>query len=157
MGSEGVATMAKEPETEVEATDNNEALSLVYMARLARRVREARRHLKLKQSELGAMIGSNQSYIHLIEASQGNVTLKNLVRLGAALDLKPENLLMPDQVLPLLDETKIQQLALLTEISIHEMRSTMSNMGKIDQILQQLHALLTQHAESLKATSISES
>jgi len=148
--------MAKGPETEVETSDSNEALSLVYMSRLGRRVREARRHLKLKQSELGAMIGSNQSYIHLIEASQGNVTLKNLVRLGAALDVKPENLLMPDQVLPLIDEVKIQQLALLSETSIKEMRFAMSNMEKIDQTLQQLHTLLTKREESLEATPISE-
>jgi len=157
MGSKGVVTMVKEPEAEGETSNGNEILIQVYMSRLAKRVREARRHSNLKQSELGMLIGSNQSYIHLIEASQANVTLKNLVRLGQALNVNPENLLMPDQSFPILNVEKIQEVFLLVQKSIQEMRSTANYIARNDDILHQLHALLTEHIENLKIASISES
>ncbi len=157
MGSKEVVTMAKEPETESETSDSNEALTLVYMSRLAKRVREARRNTKLKQSELGAIIGSNQSYIHIIEASRGNVTLKNLVHLGQALGIKPEDLLKPDETLPVIDAIRIQQLSSLVQESIQEVHCIMSNIEKINNILQQVCELLTEDAENLKKASAPES
>lgn len=149
--------MAKEPETEEEeASDSNEALTSIYMSRLARRVREARRRAKLKQSDLGTLIGSNQSYIFLVEAAHANVTFKNFIRIAHALNVNPEDLLKPDQTVPVVNEEKVQELSSLVQSSILEMRSTNNNIAKIDEILHRIRALLTEHSENLKATSPSE-
>lgn len=149
--------MAKEPETEGENPASNEALLQVYMSRLARRVREARRRAKLKQSELGELIGSNQSYIFVIEASKGNVTLRNLVNLAQALHVSPEDLLKPDKVLPVIDAERVRELSTLVHVSIQEVCSTSNNVAKVNEVLHQVYALLNEHSESLKAASIPES
>ena len=148
--------MANEPETEGENSASNEALLLVYMSRLAKRVREARRRAKLKQSELGELIGSNQSYIFVIEASKGNVTLKNLVNLAQALHVNPEDLLMPDKTSPTLDAQKVQELSALVHTSIQEVCSTNNNVAKINEVLHQVYSLLSEHSESLKGASTPE-
>ena len=148
--------MANEPETEGENSASNEAMLLVYMSRLAKRVREARRRAKLKQSELGELIGSNQSYIFVIEAAKGNVTLKNLVNLAQALHVNPEDLLMPDKISPTLDAQKVQELSALVHTSIQEVCSTNNNVAKINEILHQVYALLSEHSESLKGASTPE-
>ena len=148
--------MANEPETEGENSASNEAMLLVYMSRLAKRVREARRRAKLKQSELGELIGSNQSYIFVIEASKGNVTLKNLVNLAQALHVNPEDLLMPDKTSPTLDAQKVQELSALVHTSIQEVCSANNNVANLNEVLHQVYALLSEHSESLKGASTPE-
>ena len=157
LGSKGVVTMAKEPEAEEESSDDNDALLLMYISRLAKRVREARIRAKLKQSELGALIGSNQSYIFLVEKAHANLTFRNFVRLAHALKVNPEDLLMPDQILSVIDKEKVQELSVLVQNSISEMKSTTDNAEKVSAILQHIYNLLVQHSESLKAPSSSES
>lgn len=143
--------MAKEPEAEEESSDDNDALLLMYMSRLAKRVREARIRAKLKQSELGALIESNQSYIFLVEAARANLTFRNFIRLAYALKVNPEDLLLPDQVFSVVDKERVQELSFLVQNSILEMKSTTDNAGKVSAILQHIYDLLVEHSESPKA------
>ena len=156
MGGTGVVEVAKEPETEGKTSASNEDLLPVYMSRIAKRVRDARRHLKLKQSELGAKVGSNQRYIFLVEAARANLTLRNLIRLANALDIKPEDMLMPEQTDLTLDESSVQHLARLVESYTQEMRSTASNLAQADQTLHQLHSLFEKHMESSRIARLPE-
>jgi transcriptional regulator with XRE-family HTH domain len=54
---------------------------------LGRTVRLRRRELVLSQEELAARAGLDQAYISHVEAARRNISVDNLVRLAAALDM----------------------------------------------------------------------
>ncbi len=58
----------------------------LYLARIGRLVRDARKHRGLTQSQLGAAIGTSQSAINRIEQGNQNLGLELLGRIGDALD-----------------------------------------------------------------------
>ena len=63
---------------------------------------------------------------------------------------------MPDKISPTLDAQKVQELSALVHTSIQEFRSTNNNVAKINEILHQVYALLSEHSESLKGASTPE-
>jgi len=117
--------MAKGPKTEDGTSADDKFLQQI----LSTRVREIRRSLKLPQHELAAMIGSKQSFIFLVEAAEANVTLKTLARLAKALQVRPDDLLRLEP-LPTIDDSKSRELAALVQISVQNLRLTISNLSK---------------------------
>jgi len=102
--------MAHEPKTAGQTSSDHEVLQLA----IGVRVRKAREHAKLKQSELGVLIGSGQSHVFLIEQGSVNVTLKTLVKLANALNINPIDLLIDSKTnLELADPVLIELASLL--------------------------------------------
>ena len=58
-------------------------------------VRARRKHLGLTQKELSAKVGLHYTYIGDIERGERNVSLQNILRLAAALNVFPTDLLQP--------------------------------------------------------------
>ena len=81
--------MQEGPESERVAAVSHEPL----LAIVGSRIREARKRARLSQTDLAKTIGSGQSYIFQIEAGEANITLKTLVRIAAAVNLSPSDLL----------------------------------------------------------------
>ena len=61
--------------------------------RFGARLRIVRRERGLSQEELALRAGLDRTYVSSCEAGRRNVTLKTIVRLASALDLRPVDLL----------------------------------------------------------------
>ena len=135
--------MAKGPKTEGEAPADHEPLQAIVGAR----VREARRRAKLKQSELGAVIGSGQSHVFQIEAGEVNITLKTLVRLAEALGVEPRDLLLDKGAKPTLDHVAADQLTELLRVAAQEVTV-------VSDRLQRAQALLAGEADEPEPSTL---
>ena len=56
-------------------------------------VSDRRRELGLSQEKLGEMAGLHRTYVGAIERGERNVSLANIVRIAAALEVEPATLL----------------------------------------------------------------
>lgn len=84
--------MQKGPESKRAPAESDDFLQIV----VGLRIRDARKRAKLSQKDLAKAIGSGQSYIYQVEAGTGNLTLKSLSKIAAALDTAPSNLLLAE-------------------------------------------------------------
>ena len=58
------------------------------LRKLGDRVREERHKRNLSQEELASKAGVHRTYIGMIERAEKNITLENIQKIAAALDLK---------------------------------------------------------------------
>lgn len=138
------AGMAHDPKTTGQTLSDLEVLQSTVGAR----VREARIRAKLKQSELGALIGSGQSHVFEIEDGRINVTLKTLVKLANALSVKPVDLLLDSGVKPKLADSVASELA-------NMLQSTKADLSLIGERLHRVEMLLAGESEDTKPASSS--
>jgi len=123
--------MASDP-----TADEQEASDLASLKSfIGTRVREARKRLKMSQSELGALIGSGHSHVNMIESGDMNVTLKSIVKLANALKIKPLQLFVGDDTVSSLSDDTARQLMKL-------LQSTRSSFDLANERLQQVELLL---------------
>lgn len=125
------AGMANDPTTDEQEPNNLASLKLL----IGTRVREARKRLKMSQSELGALIGSGHSHVNMIESGDMNVTLKSIVKLANALHIKPLHLFADDENIQGLPDDISGQLMEVLQL-------TKLNLGLISERLQQAELLL---------------
>lgn len=64
------------------------------VAVFAANVRERRLALNLSQEELAERTGVHRTYIGMLERGEKNVTIYNIERVAAALEVEPHNLLI---------------------------------------------------------------
>lgn len=57
------------------------------------KVKNLRNELNLSQEELAAKAGLHRTYIGMIERGEKNITLTNILKISAALNVKASNLL----------------------------------------------------------------
>lgn len=62
------------------------------LKRFGDRVRSLRTRLGLSQEALAAKAGIHRTYIGGVERGERNISLKNIIRLAAALDVHPRDL-----------------------------------------------------------------
>ena len=134
--------MAHDPKTTGQTLSDLEVLQSTVGAR----VREARVRAKLRQSELGTLIGSGQSHVFEIEDGQINVTLKTLVKLANVLGVKPIDLLLDSASKPKLADSVALELADL-------LHSTKADLSLIGERLHRAEMLLAGEIEDTKRTA----
>ena len=123
--------MARGPNIAAEVSSDPDPLLVL----VGSRIRAARRHAKLKQSDLAGAIETAQSYIVSIEAGEANITLKTLARLAAALKVLPVSLLLEEEPPPRLDEGLASQLSEMLSAAMQEA-------NHLKDFLQRAHALV---------------
>ncbi len=79
---------------------------------VAQNVRLLRRGKQLSQEKLAELSGLHRTYIGSIERSERNVSLENIDRLAAALDVEPVDLLTPSDAEPATDDLAIYEKSL---------------------------------------------
>lgn len=134
--------MARKPGTEDKTSTGSQLLQSIVET-IATRVREVRGSAKLRQSDLAALVGTSQSAIYLLEAADANITVKNLVKIAEALQVNPVSLLMDKETAALIDKTKVEELSRLVQGALQELQTTTNNLSKLNDVLQQIHRLLT--------------
>lgn len=137
--------MAHEPETERRAPSDLEVLQKTVGAR----VREERVRAHLRQSELGALIGSGQSHVFLIEDGQINITLKTLVKLANVFKIEPIDLLLDDAKKAKLAASAVKELGSL-------LQAAKVDLASIDKRIQQAEHILTNERENLGSPPLPE-
>ena len=153
--SKEVVAMAKKPGTEDETSTGSQLLQSVVET-IAIRVREARGNAKLRQSDLAALVGTSQSAIYLLEAADANITVKNLVKIAEALQVDPVSLLMDKEAAGLIDKTKVDEFSRLVQSALQELQTTTNNLSRLNDVLQQIHRLLTDQSKILGTTPPSQ-
>ena len=133
------AEMAHDPKTTGQTLSDLEVLQTTVGAR----VREARLRAKLRQSQLGTLIGSGQSHVFEIEDGRINVTLKTLVKLANALDVKPIDLLLDSNSKPKLADSVALELSDL-------LQSTKADLSLLGERLHRAEMLLAGESEDPK-------
>lgn len=123
--------MSKGPNNAGEASDQEPLLALV-----GNRIKAARLHAKLKQSELAAAIGTGQSYIVGVEAGETNITLKTLARVAAALGVSPVALLVGTEAPGGVEKATAGQLGELLSAAVQDS-------DRVTDVLRRAHALVT--------------
>lgn len=132
--------MAHEPGTERRAPSDLEVLQTTVGAR----VREERVRAQLRQSELGALIGSGQSHVFQIEDGQINITLKTLVKLAKVFKIEPIDLLLDDTKKAKLAASAVEELGSL-------LQAAKADLAAIDERIRQAESLLASERESLRS------
>lgn len=144
--------MARKPGTEDKTSTGSQLLQSIVET-IATRVREARGSAKLRQSDLAAIVGTSQSAIYLLEAADANITVKNLVKIAEALQVNPVSLLMDKETAALIDKTKVEEFSRLVQGALQELQATTNNLSKLNDVLQQIHRLLTDQSKILGTIS----
>jgi len=134
--------MAHEPKTAGQTSSDLEVLQ----SAIGVRVREARERAKLKQSELGVLIGSGQSHVFLIEQGSVNITLKTLLKLADALNVDLVDLLLDSGVKSKLADTVAME---LTDL----LQSAKADLSLIGERLHRAEMLLAGENEDTKPSA----
>lgn len=137
--------MAQDPKTAGQTLSDLEVLQSTF----GTQVRKARMSANLKQSELGALIGSGQSHVFEIEGGRINVTLKTIVKLANALSVKPIDLLLDSDSKSKLDDSVASELADL-------LQSTKADLSLIGERLHRAEMLLAEKSEGTKPETPSQ-
>ena len=124
-----------------------------FLDAIGHKIKVARVRADLNQKQLGAAIGSTQSWIFLVEDGQQNLQISSLRRIASALNVSVRSLL-PDEPDVDLGADRASQVGSVLRTSIAE---TTQALGAVQQTLSLLHraALLLEGQESTANPAVS--